>query len=170
MKTLLAPVCTLIVLLSCGSLHAADPPKTDRTEDAETITKNILAGADSWNAQDLDANLALLAEDADFVNVLGGWTKGKAATMEGHQRILDRVIRKTYLKVEVLQVRFIKPDVAIAHGTVEMYRRDPQGQPGDLMQKNLMSQVLVRSTDGRWLVTAFQNTKIEPAFAGPPKP
>jgi uncharacterized protein (TIGR02246 family) len=160
MKLLLS-LFSVISLLSCASVDAATP---DHAADVEAITNNIRSGAGAWNAQDLDATAALMADDGDFVNVLGGWTRGKAATMEGQRRILDRVIKKTYLKIEVLDVRFIKPDVAIAHGTVEMFRRNSEGAPDEFMQRNMMTQVLVKDEKGRWLMTAFQNTKIEPAF------
>lgn len=168
MKSLVT-ILSAIVLLSCGSVHAADATNPDHTADIETIRKMIVSGADAWNALDVDSGAATTAEDADFVNVLGEWTQGKTAIMESQRRILDRVMKKTFLKIEVLGVRFIRPDVAIAHGTVEMFRRNAEGQPGEAMQKNLMSQVLVRNAEGRWLMTAFQNTKIEPPFVLPSK-
>lgn len=168
MKSLVALFSTL-VLLSCASVQAADPSNTDHTADVETIRKMILSGADAWNALDVDSAAATTAEDADFVNVLGEWIQGKTAIVESQRRILDRVMRKTYLKIEVLGVRFIRPDVAIAHGTVAMFRRTAEGQAGEALQKNLMSSVLVKNAEGRWLMTAFQNTKIEPPFGPPPK-
>lgn len=166
MKSLLS-VLSVIAFLSCASVNDAN---LDHAADVESITRNILSGATSWNAQDVTAGAALMTDDADFVNVLGGWTQGKAAAMEGQRRILERVIKPTYLEIEVLDVRFIKRDVAIAHGTVEMFRRNADGQPGEVMQKNLMSQVLIKNAAGQWLMTAFQNTKIEPGFGGPPNP
>jgi len=60
-----------------------------------------------------------------------------------------------------IQIRFIRPDVAIAHEVHDF--SGMLGSNGEKMptQRELSIRVLVKE-HGKWLVTAFQNTVVRP--------
>jgi uncharacterized protein (TIGR02246 family) len=61
-----------------------------------------------------------------------------------------------------VQIRFPRPDVALVHTNWDVtgYTR-PTGEKVDVL-KELTTMVLIK-VDGRWLITAFQNTEVRPA-------
>ena len=134
-------------------------------KDVEAIKKVIMDGADAWNRMDMKAYAERFAPDVDFVTIRGVWLKGKEETVKGHERILGTVIKGSYVKSVDIQVRFLRPDIAIAHNVSEMTPREASGS--EKPARAQMTHVLVKGKDGRWLITAFQNTEIRGPIAVP---
>jgi len=101
----------------------------------------------------------LVAEDADFVTVLGMWSKGAAEIDRNRRRRFETALKDASVTTLDVRVRFIKPDVAVAHVTQEMKGMlDSDGAKLPL-HRELSTRVFVKK-DGRWLLTAFQNTTV----------
>jgi len=57
--------------------------------DTSKVTRVVNAFADAWNQHDMEAFAQLFAADAEFVNVVGLWWKGRGgdqAITRGHSR------------------------------------------------------------------------------------
>lgn len=70
---------------------------------------------EAWNRHDAKAYAALFTEDGDLVNVVGWWWKGRPQI---EQKLTDAyvfVFRESTLTVNEVQVKFLTPDVAVAH-------------------------------------------------------
>lgn len=121
----------------------------------------------AWNSRDADALASLLAEDADFVTVLGpnGWLKGRARFDSVHARMFPRFFSKSMWKTKDVQVRFLRPDIAIAHvlwsTTGDEVRHVQHGAP----REGIFTWV-VEKRGGRWLIAASQNTEVMPILPG----
>ena len=128
-----------------------------RLDDEEAIKRVIVAMDDAFNSHKPDG--ALFTQDADFVNVNGTWLNGAAQIESGRRTAFDTRLKNAHTKSLEVRIRFIRPDVAIAHITSEtagITTADGRELPP---QKELNVRVLI-SEDGRWLVAAFQNTPL----------
>jgi uncharacterized protein (TIGR02246 family) len=105
-----------------GLLIAADDPRPgDRSaarEADETAIQALLRQmGEEWNAHNMKDFATHLAEDADTVNRLGQWMKGRVE-IEKHLVGLHASPFRDHLvgrSSKVEQIRFLTPEVAVAH-------------------------------------------------------
>lgn len=99
-----------IVLFFSSSVQSQD--STDR----KAIEALAATWETTWNARNAAGMTALLAEDIDFVTVLGpkGWLKGRKQFEEVHARMFTTLFTESTWKNLSTHVKFIRPDLAIA--------------------------------------------------------
>src|SRR5277367_5517012 len=111
---MMAQALRIIVLLALGTaaLAANESARSpgERNESARAVSD---AFVDAWNRHDMAAFAALYAENADFVNVLGVWLRGRAAIQEHHATIHAARMKTSRLTALDTEVRFLRPDVAL---------------------------------------------------------
>ena len=128
------------------------------TDDEQAIRDIAQRLEEGWNSGNGQAFAAPFAEDSDYVVVDGRHIKGRLANAEGHQFIFDTIYRGSTNSMEVESVRFIRPDVAVAHVRHRLkFSRD--GRPAE---GHARSTWVLTKDDGRWSIAAFQNTQIQP--------
>jgi uncharacterized protein (TIGR02246 family) len=99
--------------------------------------------------------------DADFVNVQGRWMKGVDEIRRGHKEEGATRLKDARIKLVELDIRFIRPDVAVVHQLHVMSgKRHPDGTTVPPHQQ-ISTRILVKE-QGHWVTTAFQNTDVEP--------
>ena len=89
--------------------------------DEAAIRANITRCQDGWNAGDGEAFGAPFAEDADYIIVNGMHVSGRAAIAARHQQIFDTVYRGSHNTFTVEDIRFVRPDVAIARARARLH-------------------------------------------------
>ena len=139
-------------------------------DDEIAIQKVIGEMTAGFNNHDAEASTRMYKTDADFVSVRGEVGIGRDAAEKGLRRIFETRAKAATLKTEDVKIRFIRPDVALAHVTNELsglVSPDGQALPS---QRELSLRVFVKD-DGMWRVASFHNTKVSP-FPGsaPSKP
>lgn len=129
----------------------------------ETAIREVVARVEKgWNAGDGDAYAAPFAEDAEYVVVDGRYVKGRNAIAAGHREILSSFYRGSANSMTVENIRFIRPDVAIARVLADLTFY-VTGTP----HRRVARSTWVLAHDGtEWEIVAFQNTPI----AEPPAP
>ncbi len=158
-------VACLVVLWACCPALAADKP---RTADERQIRAAAMAQQDTWNRHDAKGYAALFAEDADCVNVVGWWWKGRAEIESKLTRAFQFVFRDSTLKIEDVEVRFLSPQVAVAHARWTMTGAKT---PPNIPEPRVGIQTLImQKKGGKWLIAAFQNTNAVPETAFPSGP
>jgi uncharacterized protein (TIGR02246 family) len=111
-----------------------------------------------WNAGSGEASAAPFAEDADSVVATGMRVKGRQAIADNFQRIFDTMYKGSRNELTVDSVRFLRPDVAVAHVRAHLrFTRDGKPVEGDAIS----TWVLTKGPDG-WSIAAFQNTPVAP--------
>jgi uncharacterized protein (TIGR02246 family) len=108
---------------------------------------------DGWNKGDGDLFAKHFAADADYMVWNGMYSKGKAGIAAGHNHIFSAIYKDTVQKIEILQIRFLRDDVAIVHtqgGVVTEDKEWPSVKP----------LFILTCQDGEWQIDAFQNTPI----------
>lgn len=126
-------------------------------EDEEAIKRVITGMTEAFNRH--EAKVSFLTRDVDFVYADGNWLKGAAEIERGRKARFETVLKEARLKLIDIRIRFIKPDVALAHVTNEISGMiGPDGQEAPVRQE-LNLRVLVKE-NGKWLLTAFHNTTL----------
>src|SRR5690606_40238782 len=70
---------------------------------------------EAWAAGDADAYAALFTPDADYVTWIGTHLRGRGAIAESHRPLFEKHMKGTRIDSEITGIRFLTPDVAIAH-------------------------------------------------------
>jgi uncharacterized protein (TIGR02246 family) len=141
---------TLLVLGASIIAHAQNGAAADEAALREAV-RSMETG---WNTKNGAAYARVFAEDADFVVINGTYIKGRAAIESGHQRIFDTIFKDTKITLQVKQIRFLRPDVAVVH--IDGRR---EGPTKELTQNAILTLVMTKEKQG-WTVAAFQNTGV----------
>lgn len=161
------PVAGLAVaLVWSGSSHAQQPTS------AAAVRQAVAGFASTWNRHDMVAFGRLFAPGADFVNVTGSWWKGRASIQEHHayshgtipkadtttlggRSTYWGIFRHSTMSFDSIDVRFVRPDVAIARVMWRLIGDARTAEP----RTGLLLFVVVQGND-EWQIAAAQNTEI----------
>lgn len=157
-----------ILIASMGvfaPVAGAQPDIAAQTPAVEKVARDF---AEAWNRHDMAALAELFAEDAQFVNVVGLWWKGREQIRAAHAATHATMFKDSHLAIDSVSVRFLKPDVAIARSAWQLTgHRSPSGE--NLPPRHgLLVHVLVRS-GARWQIVDSQNTDIVAGVLAPPQ-
>ena len=129
------------------------------TEDEAAVRAVINAFIDAWNRHDMKMLSALFSEDADFVDVFGNWFEERTAIEKALTQRHATVFQNSRFTEKRVEVRFHRPDLAIAHAVIElsgaMNRQGQQLPPG----LGVLTAV-VEDAPGGWRIIALQNTSV----------
>lgn len=161
----------VVVLTALLPICVLANPTSD--QDVTAIRHLQVEQAAAWNAHDAAAYAALFTSDADVVNVLGWWWKGRDEIREKLKAAFTVVFEQSSLKIEDVQVRMLSADIAVAHVRWTLQGALPPPGAAAAPQQGIQLQVLKRGKDG-WRISSFQNTNSVPErpFPGsaPPRP
>lgn len=129
-------------------------------EDEDAIEQVIIDMTAAFNRH--DPNTSLFARDADFVDVRGTWLKGAEAIERARTARFETVQKDARIRQLDSRIRFVTPDVAIAHVTNEISGMTSSDGAKIPPQRELSLRVFTKA-DGKWLVTAFHSTPIGPS-------
>jgi uncharacterized protein (TIGR02246 family) len=153
---------TLIVALGvvAASDSAAQAPPPGPRNDEDAVKAVIDTTTDAFSRHDAKAWATFCTPDAQLVTVRGESMNGIAEIEKGLTAIFQTRGRNASLKTLSVAVRFIRPDVALAHITNELSGLvSPEGQTLPPHQE-LSIRVLVKD-QGAWRITAFHNTIVQ---------
>ena len=143
----------------------------DQSQDEAEIREVEKRQQEAWNQHDAKAYANLFTDDGEIVNIVGWWWKGRAEIEKKLTDAYTYVFRESALTVTDVQVKFLTPEIAVAHVKWTMTgARTPKGLPEP--QQGIQIQVLQKHAD-KWLIAAFQNTNSipeRPFPKGPPAP
>jgi uncharacterized protein (TIGR02246 family) len=131
--------------------------------DEVAVRKAVMGLPEAWNRHDMKAFAALFTEDADFVNVAGSWWKGRAEIEEKHSAAHATIFRESTLSIDDLQIRFLTPEIAVAHVSTLLAGQKTLEGAVVAQRKTLLTLVLQRQS-GKWAVAAAHNTDVRPAL------
>jgi uncharacterized protein (TIGR02246 family) len=169
------PVLRSLMALTAGAILVAAvfAPRSHgaaRDRDESEIRALQARQAEAWNRHDAAAYAELFEDDGEVVNVVGWWWKGRAEIESRLTAAFAAVFRESTLTITETDVRFLTPEIAVAHirWTMTGARTPP---PIPEPRAGIQTQV-VRKSAGRWRISAFQNTNAVPEMpfpTGPPE-
>ena len=125
--------------------------------DQQAIKSIARQWQETWNRHDMKALAALLTEDVDLITVGGAWLRGRKEFEEDHTKGHETIFKGSVLTVNNTEVKFIRPDVAVAHA--EWSIKFGESTDGALRQpqQGIFTWVLKKGK-GTWSIIAAQNT------------
>ena len=156
------------LLLACTAVVTFSTVSAGQTIDDAAIRDVQTRQADAWNRHDATAYANLFTEDGEVVNVVGWWWKGKAQIESRLTDAFAFVFRDSRMTITDVQIRYLTPDLAIAHVLWTMSgAKTPPGIPEP--REGIQIEVL-KKIDGKWLIYSFQNTNSVPERPFPKGP
>ena len=129
----------------------------DKTMDE--VRRVIDAFADCWNRHDMAAFAALFAPDAEFVNVVGMWWRGRAEIQAAHEFTHSSLFKDSRLSTLETQVRLPAEGVALARSRWRLEGHvGPDGSA--LPPRNGLLLSVLQYKAGAWQIIDAQNTDI----------
>lgn len=132
------------------------------------IRRVVEAFTESWNRHDMNAFAELFSADAEFVNVVGLWWKGRAQIKAAHEFTHQTIFRHSRLTATEVSVRFPAPQLAIARCRWKLEGHvTPEGAPLPVRSGILLN--VLRHEGSKWLIIDSQNTDIIEGVASRPQ-
>jgi len=122
-------------------------------EAARQIVGNLEA---AWNKHDMQAYGALFHDDAEWINVVGMYWRGKPQIVKAHTAFHETIFKDCRLEGKELTVREVTPDAVVA---VWAHAQDAyKTSSGTLQEKTLNRLTLVvTKRNGKWLISQGHN-------------
>ncbi|HSS98012.1 MAG TPA: SgcJ/EcaC family oxidoreductase [Terriglobales bacterium] len=137
------------------TLSTPFPSKINAKAQIEEILTEL---PECWNRHDIAGYISHFTEDVNFVNVLGGHNRGRAAVETELIAIHQTIFRNSRLKVVGHSIRFLAPEVAVVHIDWEMTgHENPLEKQWQGVREGIITAVFVVEGDA-WRITAFHNT------------
>ena len=151
---LLIPVTFSFMTIGCKQ-------NQNRGKDEEAIRNVILQMTEGFNKHDAKAATQMYTSNADFVNVRGDRYSGAEEIQQKLAAIFLTRAKQATLRTLNVTVRFVKPELAIAHVTNELSGLVDSAGLKLPPHQELSIRVFIKENDN-WRVTAFHNTMIRP--------
>jgi uncharacterized protein (TIGR02246 family) len=149
------------VLVAMGAGVSAE-----NAADEAAIRQVITEMTEGFNRHDGKAASRMYLADARLVTVRGEVMEGQQAIEQGLNSIFATRARNATHRTLDVRVRFLRPDIALAHVTNELSGLvAPDGQALPAHQE--LSLRVFTKENGRWQVAAFHNTMVRPFNTAP---
>ncbi|MFF2394585.1 SgcJ/EcaC family oxidoreductase [Nocardia sp. NPDC058114] len=132
----------------------------DHTADIAEIRRIITDTQTAYNTNDAELMTAQFTANAVVGNAVGMLISGHDALLDANRRGLAGFLKDEYVRYDVVDVTFLRPDVAIAHKTARATTAD--GTLIDTEPAMVALYVLVEQ-NGQWWTAARQNTLVPSA-------
>jgi len=136
---------------------AIEDTTTDHVADRAAIEAVIADVETGFNTKDPALSVAHFARNATAVTVGGARSSGLDALLAAHRSAFAGPLRDQYARYDVLDVVFLRPDVALAHKGARAVEAD--GTPIDVGHAMVALYVLVKERR-RWWIVSRQNTLV----------
>jgi uncharacterized protein (TIGR02246 family) len=124
----------------------------------------VMSYAEAWNHHDMRALSELFTDDADWINIVGMYWRGKTGLVKAHDVFHRTIFRTMEIGVTDIGIRAITPDVTAAViGLRAGEYTTPDGKQRSATLDRL-SLILVNH-DGEWKITHGHNTVVDPNAA-----
>ncbi|MFM9883952.1 MAG: SgcJ/EcaC family oxidoreductase [Burkholderiales bacterium] len=129
-------------------------------EDEEAIRAAVRHWERAWCAGDMQAAMALFADDADFVNVWGSHWHGRQQIESEHAQRHQAQLKNSVFSARNVQAQLIDAGLALVHVAWTIRGdHDRDGTPRK-PRHGLFSWVMRKDAGGRWWIRAAHNTHV----------
>ena len=157
MKEILLSIVLTLAALSFVQAQTQNMSNKDEQE----LLQMPLEMQKAWNAHNAKAYVAQFMEDANHINAHGLWWKGKKEIEGAVTYIHQTFFKDNVIKASDISIRFVKPDVAIVRYKWSMNSFTPPDHETIVNPSGWVTQIVTKQ-GGKWLITDFQSTYIDP--------
>jgi uncharacterized protein (TIGR02246 family) len=142
-----------------GSYYGSYCSGTNYENDDESAVRNVLAEYTvAWSDHDTASFGHLFTEDCDYINIDGVHWKGVQEIVQQQAQLSQNRLKTAARTLTGAEVRFSTPDVALVHATWNVTGSSrPTGEAVPVLREITMMTMV--KTNGKWLITAFQETE-----------
>ena len=143
-------------------MPAASSSSSVAADDAAAIRALLDKRRDAWNRHDMDAFVADLTPDIEWINVVGTRWKGRDTVHRAHAALHTGMMAHSHmLPPELVEMREIAPNVVIVTqiNRLEGVAPRPDGKPYP-DDGNLITMVFVKARGG-WQIAHVRNGHID---------
>jgi uncharacterized protein (TIGR02246 family) len=115
---------------------------------------------DCWNRHDMARFADLFTPDAQFVNVVGTWWRGRDEIKAAHEGAHASVFKHSRLRILETDIRFPAEGIALARSRWRLEGHVAPGDGSPLPPRHGLLLTVLRRQAGNWLVIDTQNTDI----------
>ena len=131
-------------------------------QDAVGLVREIEA---AWNGHDMKRFAARFAPDADFVNVVGAWWRGREEIEAQHAARHAGVFRDSTMHLDLAALKEIAPGVGVMHVTWQLGGHGGSGPTGTTDTRRGIWSWTVREHAGELEIVSSHNTDVLPGPA-----
>ena len=131
--------------------------KSKGTAKDETAIKIVITDLiGEWNRHEVKAFSMLFADNADFIDIVGPITEGRAEIEKLHARLFGTIFKESHVEPTGLRIRFLKSDVAAVDSTwgVTGYI-DPSDNKHSLKKAVMIVSFIMIKNKGRWSIAVM---------------
>jgi uncharacterized protein (TIGR02246 family) len=138
--------------------------------DERTLRSIVSACEAAWNAGDAAGFCATMADDIDFINVVGQYYKGREDVERRHRHIFDTVYKGSRVNFAVESIRFLGTEAALVFIKARLIAKvavsdvaavDTAARIRDENQESHARPTMIfGKIDGSWRMVAWQNTNV----------
>lgn len=152
-------VCGLFFAAALALCASAGREAQAQEADEAAIRQAVQTMQDGWNQKKGQVFASSFAQDHDYVVVNGMFLpkQTREGNAKAHQGLFDGVYKEVDLKLTLAKVRFLTPEIAVAH--VQGFSH-PKGKVEEKRQEVVITTVFQKGQEG-WKIVAFQNTPVE---------
>jgi uncharacterized protein (TIGR02246 family) len=155
---------TLGLVLYAGAIRAQN------NSDEAAVRQILDSEVTTWNKGDTDGYSRHFAADGTFTNIRGMFFTGHQEFRDRHEAIFKGEFRGTSLKQEIVSLRFVRPDVAIAETLTSVSGFSKAGPPpGTHVDANgrLRTRLLqvLKKDGGEWKIVVYHNVDVKPGVS-----
>jgi uncharacterized protein (TIGR02246 family) len=149
----------LAMLFAATGAQTPSPQTTPSAADEEAVRAVPRMVVDAWARGDGAGVAAAFTDDVDFIAGDGRLVQGRDAIVPYFQEQFDGWLAGSRSVAEVVNVRFVRDDVAVVHtlGGI-MFPGETEVQPDWV---GIQTWVVVKD-EGEWRATAYQNSRVSP--------
>ena len=140
-----------------------DHPSTNKPADERAIDELFEQLLEDWARGDGEAYGSRFIEGADYVAFDGTRTGGRSDISTSHQELFDKWLRGSRLTGRILSVKFLSPDVALAHATGGTVLR---GKARPSPERDSIQTLVAVKRDEQWRFAAFHNSRVRSINGG----
>ncbi|HLL93355.1 MAG TPA: SgcJ/EcaC family oxidoreductase [Spirosoma sp.] len=133
--------------------------------DEQGVRKTIDAMMKSWSNHNYNDIATWTTPDVNWVNIVGMRWKGRDEVRIAHQAFHDTMFKNTPWTIKNVDIRFITPDVAVAHLLSHIgafYPPDGIDHGGNKRpEADDMATLVFVKQQGNWLLTAGENVVVD---------
>lgn len=122
---------------------------------------------EAWNSHDIPRYASCFAPDADFINVIGTWWRGRDEIEQNTGRLHSGPFQHTVLTLTLAGFKEIAPGIGVAHVSTLLQGHDASGPRRTTEPRPGIMTWTVSERDGGLEIVAGQNTDI---LSAPPPP
>lgn len=136
---------------SVPTSHTATQNNTPTASDEAAVRRLLKQINEAWAQGDATAYASFHTPDADLIDFRGTHLVGRQAIVDFFQPLFDGVLDGTRVEAEIVDLRFLTPEVAVFH---------TEGKVVPTGDDSVQTFVATKGAEG-WLIAAFQNTRMQ---------